>query len=146
VARRPDLEGLYYQLGEVLRRAGRPQEALAAYRDSARLDPAAPDTHYAIARALAELGRREEALAALAEGHGRARALGWAQREELRQDARVQAYLDPAQAASAWRRYAAALIGTAEPSMADVQRLAEAYTALEELESRSGSAARVRRE
>ena len=64
-ALRPGDGLLRYRFGRALERAGRDNEAAAAYRESARLTPASPVPYKALGLLLARRGERDEARAAL---------------------------------------------------------------------------------
>jgi predicted O-linked N-acetylglucosamine transferase (SPINDLY family) len=62
-ARRPDLPGVFSNLGMVLRTQGRMAEALDAYRRSLTINPADPAAHANLGNVLADLGQLDEARA-----------------------------------------------------------------------------------
>jgi tetratricopeptide (TPR) repeat protein len=61
----PGLVAAYLGIGAVLKRKGRLEPALAAFRTAVHLDGENPATHYELALALWNAGRREEAVAAM---------------------------------------------------------------------------------
>ena len=62
VAKLPANGRAHNNLGKAVFAAGRPDEALANYREAIRLEPAAPEPHYNLGLAFARLGRPAEAM------------------------------------------------------------------------------------
>jgi tetratricopeptide (TPR) repeat protein len=55
---------VHFQLGNILQKMGRLDDAIAEYRTSIALDPDVPEVHYELAYALAQIpGRVPEAIA-----------------------------------------------------------------------------------
>jgi tetratricopeptide (TPR) repeat protein len=66
-------------LGQILEKEGQPENAVAAYYDALRLEPALPATRARLAQALIELDRSDEALAVLEKGSANSRESGGAE-------------------------------------------------------------------
>ncbi|MGB1109976.1 MAG: tetratricopeptide repeat protein, partial [Gammaproteobacteria bacterium] len=58
---KPDAWSFHLNLGAVRAAAGRPHQALLAYRAAATLKPRSPDAHYNLGNALLDLGREADA-------------------------------------------------------------------------------------